>query len=98
MAADEEENGGGRGCGTGVGTRGAMEETNSKLKREGDGGTVDDALAAGAALPQVPTALVLPHPSGVSHYWNSPQNIANASAAFQRAIKEADPHCSRGHC
>jgi hypothetical protein len=32
-------------------------------------------------------AVVMPHPSGVSHFWNSPNNIANASDVFRAAIR-----------
>ena len=31
--------------------------------------------------------LVFPHPSGVSHFWNSPANIARASRELQRYLK-----------
>lgn len=41
------------------------------------------------ALPPIPTALVLPHPSGVSHYWNSDANIVAASTVFRQAICDA---------
>ena len=33
--------------------------------------------------------LVLPHPSGVSHFWNRADAVASAAALFQTAIAEA---------
>ena len=33
-------------------------------------------------------ALLLPHPSGISHFWNSKQNVERASNTFRTAIQQ----------
>ena len=57
---------------------------------QGDADVRHDVVARGVDSNDADAvALVLPHPSGVSHYWNSPENISNASAVFRQAIRDA---------
>ena len=39
-----------------------------------------------AESPLACPVLVLPHTSGVSHFWNEPQNVRLAEDAFRRAM------------